>query len=93
MEGTKVNLNFSVDNLPANTLKFKIVYGDTPDTLSNELLTFNLDKIVRPNGTYNWYINNLPPKNYTFKIFGIADDGSIINGFVSDPVSLTVGAQ
>ena len=93
MEGTKVNLNFSVDNLPANTLKFKIVYGDTPDALSNELLTFNLDKIVRPNGTYNWYINNLPPKNYTFKIFGISDDGSIINGFVSDPVSLTVGAQ
>ncbi|GAB0175297.1 MAG: hypothetical protein HHAS10_11760 [Candidatus Altimarinota bacterium] len=91
MEGTKVNLNFSVENLPANTSRFKIVYGDTPDTLSNEVLTYTLDKITRPNGTYNWYINNLPPKNYSFKIFGVAADGSLVSGLVSDPVSMTVG--
>lgn len=91
MEGTKVNINFSVENLPSNTSRFKIVYGDTPDTLSNEVLTYTLDKITRPNGTYNWYINNLPPKNYSFKIFGVATDGSLISSLVSDPVSITVG--
>ena len=93
MEGTKVNLNFSVENLPANTSKFRIAYGDTPDTLSNEVLTYTLDKITRPNGTYNWYINNLPPKNYTFKIFAVANDGTVIAGAVSDPVSIMVGKQ
>lgn len=93
MEGTKVNLNFSVDNIPPNTDKFKIVYGDTADTLSNEVLTFSLEKIRRPNGTYNWYIDNLPPKNYTFKIFWVAKDGTITASFVSDPITLTVGKQ
>jgi hypothetical protein len=32
----------------------------------------------------------LEPKNYTFKIFGLKSDGSLIAGIVSDPVTANV---
>lgn len=70
-EGTRVNFNFFVENAPSELSNFKIAYGETADALSNEVTTFTLDKIRRPDGSYNWYIDKLDPKTYSFKIFGI----------------------
>jgi hypothetical protein len=92
-EGTRVNLNFSLENMPATTNRFRIAYGENPNALTSEVTTLTLDKITRPNGTYNWYIPNLPAKNYTFKIFGLASDGTLVSEVVSDPVTITVGKQ
>jgi hypothetical protein len=93
MEGTKVNVNFSVDNLPSDTAKFKIAYGDSANSLSTEVMTYELEKIRRPNGSYNWYIPNLSPKTYVFKIFGVKADGTLITEFASEPQALIVGKQ
>ena len=68
-EGSRVNMNFFVENLPAETIQFKIAYGENANSLSNEALTFPLEKIKRPDGSYNWYISKLEPKAYSFKIF------------------------
>jgi hypothetical protein len=92
-EGNKVNLNFSLENMPSTTNKFRIAYGESPNALTSEVTTLTLDKITRTNGTYNWYIPNLPAKNYTFKIFGLAADGTLVSEVVSDPVNITVGKQ
>jgi hypothetical protein len=91
MDGTKVNLNFSVENLPANTTNFKIAYGESADALGSEVTTYTLDKIKKPNGTYNWYIPGLVAKSYTFKIFGMDGSGAVMSDVTSDPVSLAVG--
>lgn len=90
-EGSRINMNFFVENLPASVTEFKIAYGETAETLSNEVTTYALDKIKKPDGSYNWYIDNLPPKTYSFKIFGAMSGGVILSDFVSDPQSATVG--
>lgn len=62
-------MNFFVENLPDTTLQFKIAYGENSNSLSNEVLTFPIEKIKRPDGSYNWYIDKLESKTYSFKIF------------------------
>ena len=66
-----MNLNFFVENLPTNVTSFKIAYGENADSLSSEVTTLGLEKIKRPDGSYNWYIDKLAAKTYSFKIFPI----------------------
>lgn len=44
-EGTKVLFQFSVENIPTEIGKFKIAYGESPDNLSSEAITFDASKI------------------------------------------------
>jgi hypothetical protein len=67
--GSRINMNFFVENLPSTTIKFKIAYGESANSMTNEVLTFPIEKIKHPDGSYNWYIDKLEPKTYTFKIF------------------------
>lgn len=84
-------MNFFVENLPPTVTQFKIAYGESPDRLTDEVTTFTLDKIKRPDGSYNWYIDNLTPKNYSFKIFGVQSGGLLIADMSSEALSATVG--
>ncbi len=88
--GTKVEFLFQVQNLPADLVKFKIAYGENPDSLSEQVITYEATKIVNGSGQYSWYIDKLEPKKYTFRIFGLKEDQSIISDFASDPVQITI---
>ncbi len=90
-EGARMNMNFFVENLPDTTLQFKIAYGESANSLSNEVLTFPLEKIRRPDGSYNWYIDKLESKTYSFKIFGVQSGGLLIPEFTSEALSATAG--
>lgn len=89
-EGSKANFNFFVDNIPADVVKFKIAYGDSADSLSQEASTFELEKIRQADGSYSWYVPNLPQKTYSFKIFGMRADGSL-SPLVSEVLSVSLG--
>lgn len=89
-EWKRVTFSFSVNNAPAELDKFKIAYGESADSLSKETITYSSGKIQWTGGVYSWYIDNLEPKNYTFKVFGLKSDASLITGFVSDPVTANV---
>jgi hypothetical protein len=65
----RVNINFFVENAPSDLSQFKIAYGENADALSNEVTTYPLEKIRQENGSYSWYIDKLPAKSYSFKIF------------------------
>ncbi len=90
-EWTRINMNFFIENLPGNTAKFKIAYGENAESFSNEVMTLPIEKIQRPDGSYNWYIDKLVPKMYSFKIFGVDASGSLLPEFVSETLSMTVG--
>lgn len=90
-EGSRINMNFFVENLPPETVQFKIAYGENANSLSNEVVTFPLEKIKRPDGSYNWYISKLEPKTYSFKIFGVQSGGLLIPDFASEALSATAG--
>jgi len=91
-EGTKVIFNFSVENIPTDLVKFKIAYGNSAESLSEQILTKNASEILSASGdTYTWYIDKLEPKNYTFRIFGVKADQSLISDFSSEAISATVG--
>lgn len=87
--GDRATFTFSVINPPADLSKFKIAYGENPDSLSREVITYTTDRIGS-GGTYSWYVGGLESKNYTFKIFGMRADGTLIQNLVSDPVNITV---
>jgi hypothetical protein len=93
MTGARVNVNFGFENPPANTAKFRIMYGESANNLSEEVTTSDLEKIRQTDGTYNWYISKLSPKTYTFRISPAQADGTIIAWVSSEPVSLTVGKE
>jgi hypothetical protein len=90
-EGSRVNLNFFVENLPTDTLQFKIAYGENANSLSSDVTTLPLEKIRRPDGSYNWYIDKLPPKTYSFKIFAVLSGGTLAPDISSEAMSATVG--
>jgi hypothetical protein len=75
-----------VKDAPTDLAKFKIAYGETADSLREEAVTYDASKIMT-GGLYTWYIPNLKAGNLTFKIFGMRADGTLIDGFVSEPVS------
>ncbi len=90
-EWSRVNMNFFVENLPSSTIQFKIAYGENANSLSNEVLTFPIEKIIRPDGSYNWYIDKLESKTYSFKIFWVQSGGLLIPDFASEALSATAG--
>lgn len=67
--GTKILFSFKVENIPTDLVKFKIAYGENPDSLSEQVITYEANKILNGSGEYTWYIDTLQPKNYTFRIF------------------------
>ena len=91
-EGTKAVFTFGVKDAPADLAKFKIAYGESADSLREEAVTYDAAKIMT-GGLYSWYVPNLKPGNLTFKIFGMRADGTLIDGFVSEPVSGTIGQK
>lgn len=67
--GTKVIFQFSLENPPADLSKFKIAYGPSAESLSEQVLTQEANTIMNGSGEYSWYIDNLEPKSYSFRIF------------------------
>jgi hypothetical protein len=90
-EWSRVNMNFFVENISKDVVAFKIAYGESANSLSSEVTTFPLEKIKRPDGSYNWYIDKLEPKNYSFKIFWVLSGGLLAPDFSSEALSATVG--
>lgn len=90
-EGNKATFTFSVENITPEVTKFKIAYGENPDSLTEQVVTNEVEKIKNGSGEYTWYINNLTPKTYTFKIFGMKADGSLISNFSSEALNGTIG--
>lgn len=82
----RVTFTFSVKNAPTDLHAFKIAYGESADSLSEEKTTFPASQIQSTGGIYTWYIDNLLPKNYTFKIFWLKADATTIQELVSDPL-------
>lgn len=89
-EGSKIIFTFGVENIPSGVEKFKIAYGESADSLTSESITFVKEKIVQPDGSYKWYIANLPVKAYTFKIFAVKNDGSLVPDLSSETLSATI---
>ncbi len=90
---SRVVFDFSVDNAPLELTSFKIAYGKNADSLSQEVTTLAIDKIASKtnSGGYTWYIDNVSPDTYTFKIFGRTASGTLIAALVSEPIVATVG--
>lgn len=72
----KILFTFSVENAPVELDKFKIIYGENEQTMTGEAMTYSTGKIQKPDGNYSWYISNLAPKTYFFKILGVKADGT-----------------
>jgi hypothetical protein len=90
-EGSRINMNFFVENISKDIVAFKIAYGDTADTLSKEVTTLPLEKIKRLDGSYNWYIDKLEPKAYSFKIFWVLSGGLLAPDLSSEAISTMIG--
>jgi hypothetical protein len=88
---TKVVFNFGVLNPPADLAKFKIAYGEGVDSFSSENITWNTEKILKGSWRYEWYIDKLDAKTYSFKIMGLKSDNSVIEGLTSEVLSATIG--
>ena len=58
-------------------------------------MTLPINKIASKtlSGAYTWYIDKIPEGIYTFKIFGRAQDGTLINGFTSEPIVASIGKE
>lgn len=89
-QGSRINFTFSIENIPSEVAKFKIAYGENADSLSNESVTFVKEKIVQNDGSYKWYIANLPVKSYSFKIFALKNDGTLVPDLSSETLSATI---
>jgi hypothetical protein len=90
-EEGRINMNFFVENLPANTVQFKIAYGENANSLSSEVMTLPLEKIRRSDGSYNWYIDKLEPKTYSFKIFAVQSGWILVPDLSSESMSAVIG--
>ncbi len=91
--GSRVVFDFWVENQPSDLTSFKIAFGKDANSLSQEVTTYPLEKIVSPStpGWYTWYVDNVPADTYTFKIFGRTQEGALISWFVSEPIVATIG--
>ncbi len=90
-QGSRVIFVFGVENMTNEIQKFKIAYGNNADSLTEQALTNEVSKIQSGTGEYTWYIDNLPAKTYTFKLFGVKADGALVSNFSSDPMNATIG--
>lgn len=71
-QDSRVTFSFEIENTPADLDAFKITHGAT-----GSIMTHQANSIVK-NGVYTWYVDQLPPQDYTFKIHGQKADGSTI---------------
>jgi hypothetical protein len=88
---TRATFTFSVVNEPESVSKFKFSYGTESGALSQESVTFEKAKIAlsesgasASGATYKWYVDNLEPGKYFFKIAGLDIAGSPVTGVESD---------
>ena len=91
VNGKRVTFTFAVENLPPEVEKFKISYGETPETMNKEALTFSTGKIQNADGLFQWYIDGLEPKSYVFKIYAVKSDGTLVANLSSEALSGTIG--
>lgn len=84
---SRVIFTFEVENPPKDLSTFKITYGST-----GSVVTQNIDKIFKE-GKFSWYIDNLVPGDYTFKIQWQKADASLIENLVSEPLLATIGVK
>lgn len=89
-EGSKVVFNFGINNAPAELNAFKIAYGDSAESFSSEVATWNTGRIMKADGRFEWYVDKLAEKTYYFKILGTRADGTIISTIASDTVTATI---
>jgi hypothetical protein len=87
----RVVFNFSVENLPTDIEKFKIVYGETEANLNKEVITYATGKIINKDGIFQWYIDWLESKKYFFKIYAIKADGTMFQDLNSELLNATIG--
>ncbi len=90
-EWKKVTFSFGITDAPKDLEKFKIAYGKDADSLSQEITTTPASKIQWTGWIYQWYIDKLEPDTYTFKIFGMKKDGSLVPLLVSEPLVVVIG--
>lgn len=88
--GTKVIFNFGIKNPPTDLEKFKIAYGENPESFGSEVITWNTGKIMKNDGRFEWYIDKLGEKTYAFKILGLRSDGTLIESLTSETLSATI---
>lgn len=84
---SRVIFTFEVENPPKELATFKITYGST-----GAVVTQNIDKIFKE-WKFSWYIDNLIPGDYTFKIQWQKADASLIENLVSEPLLATIGVR
>lgn len=81
-----------MDHPPEELSKFKIAYGESADNLTEQVITKEKKDILVGTGTkYTWYIDKLPRKEFTFRIFGVKADGSLIDKLASEAIKATPG--
>ncbi len=80
----RVTFTFSVENPPAELDAFEISHA------SGSITTYSGSKILK-DGKYSWYIDNLSPGQYTFKIQGKNASGALMENLISEPLIATIG--
>jgi hypothetical protein len=85
----RVTFEFAVTNSTPDLNKFKIAYGDSPDSFTSESLTYSTGKIQK-DWVFTWYIDKLQSKTYYFKILGVKADWSLIPDLASEVQSVAV---
>ncbi len=91
MQWKRIVFTFGIENLPPNLTQFKIAYGMSSDSLSEQVITKNIKEMQTTDGKYSWYIDNLESKNYTFRIFGMKADQSLITDLSSEAITMMIG--
>lgn len=81
----RITFSFAVDNVPANLENFHITYG------TGSFVNTQPAKNILKDGIYTWYIANLAPGEYTFRLQGQTATGGLISDLVSEPITATIG--
>ncbi len=79
----RITISFKVEDEPSTLQKFAITYIDTTGK-SNTVTTYDKNQIKKKNGSYEWYIPELPAKKYTISIVGIDASGEKISSVASE---------
>lgn len=82
----RVTFTFAVENTPTDLDAFQISHA------SGSVTTYSSSKILK-DGKYTWYIDNLTPGQYTFKIQGKNASGALMENLVSEQLLATIGVQ
>lgn len=84
---SRVTFTFEIENVPMDLHNFRINYGDNVAVVTQEA-----GKILK-DGKYTWYIDNLLPGDYVFKIQWQKVDNTIIDTLISDVIPATIGVK